>query len=163
MEMEHRKLKAFEESLVYVMERYQNGECELEDVLSIADKVICYKANVGINKKRLEHNEREKAFHDQWQQENAPVSGVNHGHGILQDLFIESDSPFGFTRKAVELINDRDRMIVATVIQWLGSNCGMCFLGEALERFGARIVYAENKNVQPNLKRECGVGEKNRH
>jgi len=37
MEMEHRKLKAFEESLVYVMERYQNGECELEDVLSIAD------------------------------------------------------------------------------------------------------------------------------
>lgn len=47
----------------------------------------------------------------------------------------------GLHRKVIQEINNRDRMIVATVIQWLGSNCGMCFLGEALERFGARIVY----------------------
>lgn len=141
MEHEHRKLKAFEDSIVYLMEKYREGDCELDDIIQAADRVICYKANVGINQKRLEWNEREKAFHDQWLQENAPVAGVNYGHGILQDLFIESDSPFGFSRKVVELINDRDRMITATVIQWLGSNCGMCFLGEALQRFNARIVY----------------------
>ncbi|WP_164740353.1 hypothetical protein, partial [Xanthomonas euvesicatoria] len=68
-----------------------------------------------------------------------PVSGVNYGHGILQDLFIEGGHNM-FGRKVIEEISNRDRMIVATVIQWLGSNCGMCFLGEALRRFGAKIV-----------------------
>lgn len=136
---EYRSLNAFEKNLVFVIEKYQNGECELEEVLNSAEKVMSYKANVGIYTKRLDHNEREKAFHEQWQQENAPVAGVNHGHGILQDLFIESDSQF--SRKTIELITDRDRMIVATVIQWLGSNCGMAFLAESLARFGARIVY----------------------
>jgi hypothetical protein len=137
---EHRMLKNFEDSLRYCIKSYTDGDCNLDDILNAADKVACYKANVGINTKRLPHNEREKAFYEQWLQENAPVAGVNCGHGILQDLFIESELT-GFNRKVIEEISNRDRMIVATVIQWLGSNCGMCFLGEALEKFGARIVY----------------------
>ena len=141
--MENRKLKAFEESLVSVMESYAQGDCDLEAVLFAADKVACYKANVGINAKRLPHNEREMAFHEQWQIENAPLPYINNGHGILQDLFIEREHTFGFSFKVVEEINNRDRMIVATVIQWLGSNCGMCFLSEALSRFGAKIVYEQ--------------------
>lgn len=145
MILEHRSLEKFEDSLRSVINSYTDGECELEDVLYAADKVACYKANVGINVKRLPENEREMAFHEQWLQENAPVSGVNHGHGVLQDLFIESSSPFIFGRKVVEEISNRDRMIVATVIQWLGSNCGMCFLNEALARFGARITEDKNK------------------
>ena len=150
MILEHRTLERFEDYLRNVMESYANGDCDLEEVLYAADKISCYKANKGINTHRLEHNEREMAFYEQWLQDNAPVSGVNSGHGILQDLFIESDSPFGFTKKTVELINDRDRMIVATVIQWLGSNCGMCFLGEALGRFGARISY-NRKPTNPQV------------
>ncbi len=94
---------------------------------------------MGINPSRLKHNEREQAFHDQWQQENAPVAGINNGHGILQDLFINRGESFA-SRRVVEEINNRDRMIVATVIQWLGSNCGMCFLNEALARFNSHIV-----------------------
>ena len=137
---EHRTLEKFEDSLKSVIESYSEGDCDLESVLNMADKVMCYKANVGINAKRLEHNEREMAFYEQWMEENAPVSGVNNGHGILQDLFIESDLN-RLHRKVIEEISNRDRMIVATVIQWLGSNCGMCFLGEALAKFGARISY----------------------
>jgi hypothetical protein len=138
---EHRTLEKFEDSLRHCINSYVDGDCDLETVMNAADKVACYKANVGISARRLEHNEREKAFYEQWLQENAPVAGVNSGHGILQDLFIDSGDVFGFKRKVIEEINNRDRMIVATVIQWLGSNCGMCFLGEALEKFGARIVY----------------------
>ena len=37
-------------------------------------------------------------------------------------------------------INERDRMIVATVIQWLGSNVGFSFLHETLKDFGYIIV-----------------------
>lgn len=140
MIQEHRKLQAFEDSLRSAINSYTEGECELEDVLDAADKVVCYKANVGINAARLPHNEREQAFHDQWQQANAPVSGVNNGHGILQDLFIERGNPMAFSRSVREEMSNRDRMIAATVIQWLGSNCGMCFLNEALGRFGAKIT-----------------------
>lgn len=94
----------------------------------------------------MEHNEAEQAFHDQWKKENIPMYGFNHGHGTLQDLFFESNpnilSPVS-TGKRILDINSRDRKIVATVIQWLGSNCGMCFLGEALDRFGHKIVKKE--------------------
>ena len=146
MILEHRTIEAFEDSLRSVIESFTEGDCELEDVLYAADKVACYKANVGIDSKRLPYNPREQAFHDQWKQENAPVSGVNNGHGILQDLFIERDNPMAFSRTVHEEISKRDRMIVATVIQWLGSNCGMCFLNEALERFGAKIVETKFDN-----------------
>ncbi len=138
--MKHRTLEAFEDSLRDSINSYVEGNCDLETILYAADKVACYKANVGISAKRLQHNPREQAFHDQWQQENAPVAGVNCGHGILQDLFIESGDLMGFSKKVIEKINNRDRMIVATVIQWLGSNVGMCFLNEALSRFNAHIV-----------------------
>jgi hypothetical protein len=137
--MEHRTIEAFEAKLSDAISNYNEGDGTLDDVLHMAGKVIAYKQNIGINRNRLKHNKREKAFHDQWQQENAPVSGVNHGHGILQDLFIEVPGPF--QRHVIEVISQRDRMITATVIQWLGSNCGMCFLEESLKRFGAKIVY----------------------
>lgn len=138
----HRTPESFENALSLIIKSYTEGECDLEEVINMADRVMCYKANVGISVKRLEHNERERAFHDQWLQENAPVSYVNHGHGILQDLFIEGSSMnlLG-SRRVIEEISNRDRQIVATVIQWLGSNCGMCFLSEALSRFGAKITY----------------------
>ncbi len=139
MILKHRSLEQFEDYLRSAINSYTDGNCELEDVLYAADKVSCYKANIGINTNRLQHNEREQAFHDQWLQENAPVTGVNNGHGILQDLFISrGENMFG--RKVIEEINNRDRMIVATVIQWLGSNIGICFLNEALSRFGAKIT-----------------------
>jgi len=138
---EHRTLEKFEDSLRHCINSYVDGDCDLDTILNAADKVACYKANVGINAKRLPHNEREMAFYEQWKQENAPVAGVNCGHGILQDLFIETGDLMEFNRKVIEEINNRDRMIVATVIQWLGSNCGMCFLEEALQKFGARITY----------------------
>ena len=36
----------------------------------------------------------------------------------------------------VEKITKRDRMIVATVIQWLGTNIGRCFLETAFRKAG---------------------------
>lgn len=139
--MKNKTLESFEEKLSYTINRYVEGECELGAVLSAANRVMCVKANVGINTKRLPHNEREQAFHDQWQEENAPQPGINNGHGILQDLFINRGEGLrSFDYEVMEEMSKRDRMIVATVIQWLGSNCGMAFLSDALKRFGAHIV-----------------------
>ncbi len=125
-------------------------EHELEMIAKLARQEKEWKANVGFRVDRTEHNPVEKAFHDQWMKENEPVAGYNCGNGILQDLFIESDGhPFSAFngRKTVEVITDRDRMIVATVIQWLGSNVGQGFLYEALRRVKGSIVY-ERKEVE---------------
>lgn len=116
---------------------------ELEAISRIVNKDDVWSQHVGLSFDRVAHNEREKAFYEQWKKENEPRSHINYGHGILQDLFFlqVKDSPNHFMNVFNNLychteINKRDRMIVATVIQWLGSNCGMAFLHEAVGKFG---------------------------
>ena len=85
--------------------------------------------------------QREKSFADNWESENEPLHYINNGHGLLQDLFIERK---GFTdRTMIHEITEDERMVCATVVQWLGTNCGMSFLGRALNQCGYEII---NKN-----------------
>lgn len=124
-------------------EVYIGSDQDLEAIIYYAKRSGQVDENVGIRPERMETNEAEKAFYDQWQKENIPHPHIDKGNGLLQDLFIESNpnilSPISGGKWNLK-INSRDRMIVATVIQWLGSNCGMSFLGEALARFGYKIV-----------------------
>lgn len=105
--------------------------------------------NKGLFSERQEHNPREKAFADEWERENTNCRAIDYGWGTLQNLFIKTDGPGGrlwsplFHRRIVTRINKRDRFIVATVIQWLGSNVGMSFLHSALKKCGYRIVKIE--------------------
>jgi hypothetical protein len=101
----------------------------------------------GIHAHRLnEHNPREVAFADQWDQEL-------EYHDILQSLCSQECSrdaegavrvfdPCGcnYKRYPVGAITERDRIITATVIQWLGSNVGLAFLQESLRRCGYDVV-----------------------
>ena len=77
---------------------------------------------------------REAAFAKQWAKQCEPVSAVNDGNGTLQGLMNEKDNPH-----YVYEITQRDATIVATVIQWLGTNCGMEFLGRALRDCGYEL------------------------
>ncbi len=77
---------------------------------------------------------REKAFADAWQKEN-----------VFRRHF-----PFSHPCSRLEmLMRDESRLIpvsqesataVATIVQWLGSNCGWVFLEAALHNAGYRIV-----------------------
>lgn len=96
--------------------------------------------NLGWNTNRLRYDSKdiENALSEHWKKENIKQSHINHGYGILQDLFILN---VGWFQRIVLLkITFRDRLIVATVIQWLGTNCGFCFLNEALNKAGYEIV-----------------------
>jgi hypothetical protein len=89
-------------------------------------------------------NPREKAFADEWEKECQPIRGINLGGGILQDLMYchdpnRPDDPsyaFGCHGHTAFRIRRRDAVIVATIVQWLGSNCGMSFLEMALKKCG---------------------------
>ncbi len=95
--------------------------------------------DVGAFSKRCEFNPTEKAFADEWRKENDRKysRGINFGYGILQDMFIDGSL---FRNYAKTVINKRDRYIVATVMQWLGSNIGRCFLQTVLKKEGYIIV-----------------------
>lgn len=126
----------------YLLNEYKNEGLSEYTLREIADRTIRdieHRQNVGFCQNRIEHNEREKAFHDEWLEENDPLSYINNGYGILQDLFITPTGPLGKKKFEID-INSRDRMVSATVIQWLGSNCGMSFLDAALRRFGHKIT-----------------------
>ena len=57
------------------------------------------------------------------------------------------------------VINNRDAMIAATVVQWLGTNCGRAFLDQALRQVGMRIEYDREWTKRTEVCERCrGVG-----
>lgn len=73
-------------------------------------------------------NPREVAFAKEWQKENIP-GGMTETDYTLDRLLWDTSEP-----------SERDAVVAATVIQWLGSNVGMSFLRNALARVGMVIV-----------------------
>ena len=72
----------------------------------------------GLDARRLDpeqNNPYEIALHDAWVEENAAYDRDD----LLEKLFPE------------ETITYRDKKIAATVIQWLGTNCGRGYLDRA--------------------------------
>ena len=98
--------------------------------------------NLGWLTKRLKYDpsDKENALSSHWQQENIKKRWINFGQGLLQDLFCYAPNDqlrgsFRFLK-----ITHRDRLVAATVIQWLGTTIGFCFLQEALKKAGYKIV-----------------------
>lgn len=91
---------------------------------------------------KSEHSKIEKALADAWEKENEPNRSIGFGYGLLQDLFCKPDERFGYAAggTATKVLTDDERMVAATAIQWLGSNCGWAFLQEALSSAGFKIV-----------------------
>ena len=115
------------------------GESELEDIFNIVLKSQDWSENIGHRVERIKDGPIEKAFHEVWLKWNNPTPGLNHGNGILQDLFIESGVNI-WERKVIAQISPRERWIVATIIQWLGTNVGMSFLREVLRCVDMHII-----------------------
>lgn len=96
--------------------------------------------NRGDCYERTEYSPLEKALADLWESENKKRRCVNYGQGILQDLFGRSHPTFGHRiPNFIHIITEKERWVVATVIQWLGSNCGQSFLNEAFRKAGFKI------------------------
>ena len=111
--------------------------------------------NQGLHAKRVnEHNPREAAFAEAWAEHDRLH--------LLENLLIVNCDPEtpgaqarfggvgGHFVEPVGRATDRDRVIVATVIQWLGSNIGISFLEEALGKFGAKLVFPPHSRGTPS-------------
>lgn len=110
---------------------------DCEELRQIESKIInehIESFNEGLFYERTKTNDREKAFSDLWKKENKIESWVNQGHGTLQNIVIGKD------QLPLFYITKNDRIIVATVVQWLGTNIGFNFLERALKKCGYKIV-----------------------
>ena len=138
---ENKTHKRLQEYLLYAKEDTYLDSNHLEAIKRIVLEEEEWSQHEGLDQRRLsEHNPREVAYHDEWVKQNQPNAGINYGHGVLQDLFFIEDEKSQFRNpKCHTVINERDRFIVATVIQWLGTNVGMSFLESALNKCGHRI------------------------
>jgi hypothetical protein len=95
------------------------------------------KQNKGFWFHRIKHpaSKLEKALYKRWRKENTRPSG-----STLPRLFYPQNPTVSTYPVPVVKITRRDRFIVATAIQWLGSNCGFCMLREALSDAGYDVV-----------------------
>lgn len=121
---------------------------ELDELIHVANEADDHEHNVGYFSERINHHHggREKAFHKHWKSENFPSKGINFGYGILQDLFINTDKKDTLqSKRAMFWVQKRERRIVATVIQWLGTNCGWCFLTDVINSCGYEVVKKEDR------------------
>ena len=73
----------------------------------------------GLRTYRLKDNPLEKKFADRWRNMNRR-EGLRHG----QLDYMLADDP---NRPGGE-VTERDAQVAATVIQWLGTHVGQCFL-----------------------------------
>ena len=92
--------------------------------------------NKGFSQYRFSTNPDEQLFAEEWEEHNTSHEGKVDGSGILDYLLAENpNDPRGE-------VTDRDRRVAATVIQWLGSQCGKCFLRDVQEKIDKNL---ENK------------------
>ncbi|MDH6308090.1 hypothetical protein M2451_002609 [Dysgonomonas sp. PFB1-18] len=100
--------------------------------------------NIGYMHQRMkydcEQSRREKALARAWRKDNLCNSWKNSGFGVLQDLFINTEHRDRTYHFPISIISKRDRVIAATVIQWLGSNCGFSWLCDVMKRCGYKIT-----------------------
>ena len=83
--------------------------------------------NTGLASYRMKLYQLEKMFAEEWERVNTDHTGELDGHGVLD--YILSENP---TNPRGE-VTERDRVVAATVIQWLGSPVGSVFVKKALE------------------------------
>ncbi len=76
--------------------------------------------NKGLHRYRFKQNPMEKKFADAWEEQN------QNDYGTLNYLLsVDSNHPASVT--------DREREVAATVIQWLGSPCGLSLVKSVLQ------------------------------
>ena len=81
--------------------------------------------NKGLNQHRFKQNPLERIFAELWEEIN---ERNRIGYGILDYMLAET------TNMPNGEVTDRDRIVAATVIQWLGSPVGQAFLNEVNEK-----------------------------
>ena len=85
--------------------------------------------NKGLSQHRFKDNQLEKNFAEEWEYMNTNrQDGKLDGRGTLDYMLS------GTINKPMGEVTKRDRIVAATVIQWLGSHIGEAFIKRVSSR-----------------------------
>lgn len=82
-------------------------------------------------------NPAEVVYAEQWEIENKRVPELNNGFGALElslNSPVKDELHSGLFHYPISPITQRDAFVAATVIQWLGTNIGRCFMQKCVEK-----------------------------
>lgn len=98
--------------------------------------------HVSLQPKRLS-NDAERIYAEVWKQENERHPAINSGFTALEHILL----PEG--QRVPERVSLRDAAVAASVIQWLGTNCGHSLVLKAEKRIEeARARYSRWKGIE---------------
>jgi len=151
----------------------QDGECTDENPSCSFRKLAIAKQKLlqildpihrSLNPDRL-GNPAEDIFLRRWQKQQERSRGINSGYGLLELLLsptrMRAVSPFcrfSLDPYYVPPVSQRDAEVAATVIQWLGTSCGLGFMQEC-ER---EIAQAKAERREMESERLSNLFEKDR-
>ena len=85
--------------------------------------------NEGLHQYRFKQNPLEEQFALAWEEKNLNLHGQEDGRGTLDYLLADDpNQPCGE-------VTERDRIVAATVIQWLGSPVGQGFIDDVWNNY----------------------------
>lgn len=88
---------------------------------------------------RQRHNPIERALAEYWAEESVERRGCNYGCGEAQDLILSIQDHETPDDLSEGWLTNRERRIMASLVQWLGTNCGRGMLIEAYWRGGWKL------------------------
>lgn len=84
----------------------------------------------SLHPNRLQGDSGERVYFEHWLKENTRVPGLNGGWGLLE-LVVSTEKREGWSlTRPPAYISQRDMDVATAVVQWLGTNCGQCFIAE---------------------------------
>lgn len=113
--------------------------------------------HVSLSPERLKHpaGVAERIFTDLWGKENDRKLGINGGMALLEILLDKEKTLPGSLRLRVPSdITQRDAEVAASVIQWLGTNCGQAFLFTVEKKIGKRDKINRERREKSHQKKQ---------
>ena len=83
-------------------------------------------------------NPPEKVYYELWEKQNERKSWLNSGFTLIEWLLNPS------SQKRPSCVSQHDMTVATTVIQWLGTSCGRCFMEQAEEEIKSRQAERSN-------------------
>lgn len=102
--------------------------------------------HIGTYPERRKTRTEEEVFAKKWEETNKVEPWRNFGQCLLEMLLSKPGEPWGD-------LTQRDATVAASVIQWLGTNCGAAFIHEC-EHEIYRLKNRQRKKERRKFKKE---------
>jgi hypothetical protein len=90
---------------------------------------------IGHERIKVPHNRLERLYRLAWQETHiGPIHSTSTCSDLLAQLLTDYNKRKSVWHIFPDHITKRDRVVAATVIQWLGSTVGNCFVQEVLRK-----------------------------